>query len=80
MTGRLRRLPWHAPVWGAGPDGKKLVSGLPRKHVDFWDNVILRVRDTLIPFVRDGVSLHSLLLDDFRGPWVDLPYEIDRFP
>ena len=53
MQGPLRRLPWHAPAWDAGAGGRAFVSGFVRKHIAFWDEVILLehpLRDELISY------------------------------
>ena len=79
MQGDLRRMPWHAPVW----DKNDFVPGFVRKHVPFWRDVILKdhpLRDTLVSYLRDGVDIYDLLLEDFKGPSTHLPYNIDRFP
>lgn len=83
LSGDLRRMPWTAPVWDIGSDGTRFVPGLVRQHVDFWRDTILSEhpsRDTLVAFLRDGVDLYDLLLQDYRGPSTSLPYAVDRFP
>ena len=53
MQGPLRQLPWHAPAWDAGAGGRAFVSGFVRKHIAFWDEVILLehpLRDELISY------------------------------
>ena len=82
-AGQPARLPWHAPVWDTGGDGSGFVPGLPRRHLEFWDTVILKdhpSRDVLLPYLRDGVSLHNLLLPSHRGPSAEHPFQVDRFP
>lgn len=69
MQGPLRRMPWDAPVWNAGIDGNQFVPGLVRRHVEFWQDVMLPnhpLSDTLVSFVRDGVNLHDLFLMNSR--------------
>lgn len=82
-AGQPARLPWHAPVWDTASDGSGFVPGLPRRHLAFWDEVILQrhpSRDVLLPYLRDGVSLHNLLLPSHQGPSADHPFRVDRFP
>ena len=53
------------------------------KHVTFWDEVILEghpLRDELISYLRDGVSVYDFLVDSSRGPSRALPYSVERFP
>ena len=53
MQGPLRRLLWHAPAWDAGAGGSAFVPGFVRKHIAFWDEVILQghpLRDVLISY------------------------------
>ena len=79
VQGDLRIMPWHAPVW----DKNDFVRGFVRKHVQFSRDVVLKdhtLRDTLVSYLRDGVDIYDLLLEDFRGPSTHLPYNIDRFP
>lgn len=83
MQGPLRRLPWQAPVWHAGEGGSEFVPGLVRRHVEFWDGVVLQdhpLRETLGSYLREGVSVHEFLIASHRGPSVDSPYKVDRFP
>ena len=59
------------------------MPGLVRKYVEFWDGVVLQdhpLRETLVSYLRDGVSVHEFLFDSHRGASVDLPYKTDRFP
>ena len=59
------------------------MPGFVRKHVAFWDEVILEghpLRDELIPYLRDGVSAYDFLVDSSRGPSGALPYNVERFP
>ena len=66
--------------WGRG---ERVVPGLVRKYVEFWDGVVLQdhpLRETLVSYLRDGVSVHEFLIASHRGPSVDLPYKADRFP
>ena len=77
------RLPWLSPVWDAGEKGRNFVPGFVRKHVAFWENVILEdhpLRDTLVSYLRDGVDVHDFLFDSHKGPSSDRPYNVDRFP
>lgn len=80
MASPLRRLPWHATVWG----NAHVVPGFVRAHVvGFWDSVILKshpLRDTLVSYLRDGVDLNDLLLDPFRGTSSEEPYNRGRCP
>ena len=83
MQGALRRLPWHASVWDTGTGGSAFVPGFVRKHLTFWDEVILDghpLRDDLISYLRDGVSVYDFLVGSSRGPWRVLPYNVKRFP
>ena len=83
MQGPLPRLPWDAPVWNAGESGDLFVSGFVRQHVDFWHDIILPdhpLRDTLVSYLRDGVGVQDLLLHEYRGPSLDCPCNVDRFP
>ena len=78
--GVTARLPWHAPVWDAGSGGSGFVPGLPRRHLPFWADVILREhpsRNVLIPYLRDGVSVHNLLVSPYAGPSADQPFRVD---
>ena len=82
MQGSRRRLQGHAPVWYAGEGGSEFVPGLVRKHVEFWDGVVLydhSLRETLVSYFRDGVSVHKFLIASHRGPSVDLSRKADRF-
>ena len=59
------------------------MAGFVRQHVDFWHNIILPdhpLRDTLVSYLRDGVGLQDLLLHEYRGPSLDCPYDVVRFP
>ena len=38
------------------------------------------LRETLVSYLRDGVSVREFLIASHRGPSVDLPYKADRFP
>lgn len=83
MQGPLRRLPWQAPVWHAGEEGSEFVPGILRKHVDFWGGVILQdqpLRENLVSYLREEVSINELLLASHRGASVGSPYKLDRFP
>ena len=83
MQGPLRRMPWDAPVWNAGVDGGQFVPGFVRRHAVFWNDVILQdhpLRGTLMSYLREGVGLHDLLLTEYRGPSIDCPYVVGRFP
>lgn len=62
----LRRLPWRSPVWDTGVGGPDFVPGFVRKHIAFWDYVILEehpLRDTLASNLRDGKDMHDVLID-----------------
>ena len=51
--------------------------------VAFWDEVILQghpLRDELISYLRDGVNVHDVFTDSFRGPSKAYPYNAERFP
>ena len=77
------RMPWHAPVWDAGLAGSKFVPGLPRRHLPFWSEVILKdhpSRDVLLPYLKDGVSLHNLLVPPYAGPSAEQPFQASCFP
>ena len=66
-----------------GADGSGFVPGLPRRHLEFWDTVILKdhpSRDVLLPYLREGVSLHNFLPPSHRGPSAEHPFQVDRFP
>ena len=83
MQGQSRCLPWHAPVWDSGTGGSEFVPGLVRRHVEFWDAVVLQghpLRDELVSYLRDGVSVHSFLLDSCRGSSTASPYNEKHFP
>lgn len=80
--GHAPRLPWHAPIWDSGEAGVLFVPGLPRRHVAFWDEVILvdhPLRDSLLAYLRDGVNLQDFLIDSHRGPSVQQPYNVASF-
>ena len=77
------RLPWHAPVWNAGTGGIGLVPGFVRKHIEFWDGVVLHghpLRDELVPYFRDGFSVYDFLIDSCRGTSKTVPYNAEQFP
>ena len=77
------RLPWHSPVWDAGTSGSGFVPGLPRRHLPFWADVILKEhpsRDVLVPYLRDGVSVHNLLVPPYAGPSATQPFQADTLP
>ena len=62
---------------------KQFVPGLVRRHVHLWQDVTLKdhpLRDTLVSYVRDGVDLHGLILNEFKGPSIECPYDVSRFP
>jgi len=78
LAGPLRRMGWQAPVW----DPSDFAPGLVRAHVDFWaDHVLVDhpIRDTL-SYLWDGVDLYDLLLDPFKGPSSECPFDPARFP
>lgn len=80
--GHAPRLPWHAPIWDSGEAGVLFVPGLPRRHVAFWDEVILvdhPLRDSLLTYLRDGVNLQDFLIDSHRRPSVQQPYNVASF-
>lgn len=69
-------------MWDSGDGGVLFVPGLPRQHVAFWREVILvdhPLRDTLLPYLRDGVNLGDFLQDSHRGPSASRPYKPDAF-
>lgn len=83
MQGPLRRMPWRAPIWDAGADGSRFVPGLLRKHAAFWDEMILpthHLREPLMSYVRDGVSVHEFLFESHKGASLDSPYNVGKFP
>lgn len=83
MQGPSRRLPWHAPLWHAGDGGSEFVPGLVRKHVEFWDGVVLQshpLRETLMSYLPERVSVHDFLISSHRGSSIDRPYNEGRFP
>ena len=83
MQGPLRRMPWDSPVWNAWANGVQLVPGFVRQHADFWHDIILPdhpLKDTLVSYLREDVGLQDLLLHEYRGPSVDCPYDVGRFP
>ena len=83
LQGPLRRMPWRAPIWDSGASGSKFVPGLLRKHAAFWYEIILPdhpLRETLVSYVRDGVSVHEFLLTSHKGTSVESPYNREKFP
>ena len=59
------------------------MAGFVRKHIAFWDEVILQgypLRDELISHLRDGVSVYDVLTESSLGPSQALPYNAERFP
>ena len=83
MQDPLRRMPWDAPVWNAGENGVQFVPSLFRQHVDFWHDTILPdhpLKDTLVSYLCEGVGVQDLLQHEYRGPSVDCPYDVGRFP
>lgn len=82
VEGQLARLPWTNPVWDIGADGFGFVPGFPRRHVRFWDEVMLKdhpERGTFLSLLRDGVGMDDLLVDTHRGPYIDRPYKEELF-
>lgn len=60
----------------------KSVPGFIRNHVTFRGNVTLEdhpLCTTLPSYLRDGVGVHDFLIDSHKGPFCDLPYNVDRF-
>ena len=75
-------LPWLTHIWDSGEGGVLFVPGLPRKHISFWREVILvdhPLRDTLLPYLQDGVNLRDFLVDSHRGPSASQPYQPQAF-
>ena len=51
--------------------------------MDFWHDIIFPghpLRGTLVSYLRDGAGLHDLLLSEYRGPSINCPYDVGRFP
>ena len=81
--GRFCRLPWLSSIWDAGVGGHDFVPGFVRKHVAFWEDVILAdypLRNTLVSYLRDGVDVHDFRFDSNKGPLSNSPCNRDRFP
>lgn len=75
-------LPWLTHIWDSGEGGVLFVPGLPRKHISCWREVILvdhALRDTLLPYLQDGVNLQDFLVDSHRGPSASQPYKPQTF-
>lgn len=83
LRGHARNVPWRAPAWDAGVDGREFVPGFVRQHTAFWEQVILRNhphRRRLVSYLREGVDLRDFLREPYRGPSDGLPYAPERFP
>lgn len=82
IPGQPARMPWSALAWDAGDNSGSFVPGLPRRHVAFWKEVILKdhLRDEFVSFLQEGVGLYDLLLEPYRGLSIDQPYNVDMFP
>ena len=71
------------PHIGQRRGGVLFVPVLPRKHIAFWREVVLvdhPLRDTLLPYLEDGVNLRDFLIDSPRGPSPSQPYKPPSFP
>ena len=67
----------------AGVDRDEFEPGFVRRHVDSWHGIILPghpLRDTPALYLHDGVGLHDLLLNEYRGAPMECSYDLDRFP
>ena len=56
--------------------------GFVRKHVDVWDGVVLQgppLRDTLVPYMFEGVSVHELLIASHRQRSMGCPCNVGKF-
>ena len=81
-AGQPNHLPWRTPIRDSGEGGVLFVPGLPRKHIAFWREVILvdhHLRDTLLPYLEDGVHLQDFLIDSHRGRPASQPYKPQAF-
>lgn len=70
-------------MWDSGVSGNKFVPGLLRTHAAFWDEVILpgdHLREKLVTYMRDGVSVHEFLLAPHRGTSVESPCNREKIP
>ena len=77
------RLPWEAPIRGAGPSGDGFVPGGLNHHHEFWEKVALSghpQKQQLLSYVRDGVSVFDSLKDEFKGASRSTPYQPEAFP
>ena len=66
------------PVMG----GASSQVGFVRKHVDVWDGVVLQghpLRDTLVSYMFEGVSVHELLIASHRQRSMGCPCNVGKF-
>ena len=81
-AGQPHHLPWRTHIWDSGEGGILFVPGLPRKHVASWREVIFAhhtLRDTILPYLQDGVNLRDFLIDSHRGPSASQLYAPQAF-
>ena len=71
--GAARTAPWNIPV----RMGDDFVPGGLAREFPFWRDVLLTnhaERDTILTWVRDGVSVYEFLLPDAREVSVEQPF------
>ena len=77
--GAARTVPWDIPVRVGGD----FVPGGLAREFPFWRDVLLTDHpecDTILTWVRDGVSVYEFLLPDTRGVSVEQPFNPAAFP
>ena len=56
--------------------------GFARKYVDVWDGVVLQghpLRDTLVSYLFEGVSVRDLLIASHRQRLMGCPWIVGKF-
>ena len=77
--GAAHTAPWNIPV----RVGDDFVPGGLAREFPFWRDVLLAnhpERNTILTWVRDGVSVYDFLLPDARGVSVEQPFNPAVFP
>ena len=77
--GAAHTAPWNIPV----RVGDDFVPGGLAREFPFWRDVLLTdhpERNTILTWVRDGVSVYEFLLPDARGVSVEQPFNPAVFP
>eukprot|EP00752_Nemacystus_decipiens_P016750 g14988.t1 len=73
VAGGPARLPWHAPVWDTAPGGSGFVPGLPRRHIEFWDEVAAEM--CFMTSIDDASAFHHIGIYSASWPLLGFSYE-----